>query len=215
MSNVKLAIAESRSGRLSRPLTPQEGYWRIESPMSYQETLKKHLAEYKLRDLGISESGVFLYQGEERKLPHILPFADRSHNLLKEAAPALEKYPRIKLHRYFHHLNSSQALALNLFFPYFEGGPESAAALLRALGREGVLASWEPEAIPDLVEASNIDALWTTADGTKTFCEVKLSGIGFGKAVNDERHRKKLDEVYREKLAPHLTPDQLERKLVL
>jgi hypothetical protein len=62
--------------------------------MSYQETLKKHLAEYKLRDLSISESGVFLYQGEERKLPHILPFADRSHNLLKEAAPALEKYPK-------------------------------------------------------------------------------------------------------------------------
>jgi hypothetical protein len=135
---------------------------------------------------------------------------DRSQNLLEEATLAFEKYKGTKLHRYFHHLNSSQAFALNLFFHYFEGGPESAAALLRALGRAGVLADWEPEAVPVPAEESNIDVLWTTADGVKTFCEVKLSEVGFGKGANDERHQKKLDQVYRERLAPHMEPDRLE-----
>jgi hypothetical protein len=55
-----------------------------------------------------------------------------------EASKFLLDHPD-KCHQYLHHLNSSQAFAFNLFFPYFSGGPEAASALLRALGQEGVL----------------------------------------------------------------------------
>jgi hypothetical protein len=145
---------------------------------------------------------------------HILPLANASANLLEEAEPAASAFLAAnphKRHRYFHHLNSSQAFAFNLFFPYFSGEPESASALLRALGQAGILSEWEPEAVPVADEETNIDVLWATADGVRTFCEVKLSEAHFGKALDDDRHRAKLVDVYSEILAGHLEAARLER----
>src|ERR1700739_552749 len=154
--------------------------------MGYQDDLKKHLADYKRLCLGIDEPGVFQYRGRDVPQDHILPLAEASRNLLEEAQPILKKYgSKLALHKYFHHLNSSQAFAFNLFFPYFSGEAESASALLRALGQEGILAGWEPEAVPAPDEETNIDVLWTTTDGARTFCEVKLSEADFGKAADD------------------------------
>jgi hypothetical protein len=181
--------------------------------VSYQDELKKHLADYKRRHLGISELGVFLYRGREVPEEHILPLSDCSRNLLEEASDFFTAYPNIKRHQYFHHLNSSHAFAFNLFFPYFSGGPEPASALLRALGCQGVFASWEPEAIPDADEGSNIDMLWTTEDGAQTFCEVKLSEADFGSAPDDARHRDKLENIYGPVLAAHLESRRLEREV--
>jgi hypothetical protein len=182
--------------------------------VSYQDDLKKHLADYKRQHLGISAPGVFRYHGRNELRDHILPLANASRNLLEEAEPGasafLAAHPN-KRHQYFHHLNSSQAFAFNLFFPYFSGGPESASALLRALGQDGVLAEWEPEAVPARDEESNIDVLWTTTDGSSSFCEVKLSEADFGKATNDARHLAKLEDIYSNVLAPHLEPGRLER----
>lgn len=182
--------------------------------MSYQDDLKKHLADYKRLCLGISDPGVFRYRGRDEHRDHILPLANASRNLLEEAKPAasafLAAHPD-KRHRYFHHLNSSQAFAFNLFFPYFSGEAQSAGALLRALGQEGVLDRWEPEAIPAPEEGSNIDVLWTTTDGVRSFCEVKLSETDFGKAADDARHAAKLIDIYGPVLAMHLEPGRLER----
>lgn len=183
--------------------------------MSYQDDLKKHLADYKRLCLGISEPGVFRYRGRDVPQDHILPLPNASRNLLEEAEPAASAFLAAnhrKRHRYFHHLNSSQAFAFNLFFPYFSGKPDSASALLRALGREGALADWEPEAVPDRDEGSNIDVLWTTTDGARTFCEVKLSEADFGKAADDRRHREKLIKFYRRPLERHLNPGLLESR---
>jgi len=183
--------------------------------MSYQNELKRHLADYKRQHLGISEPGIFRYRGREVPLEHILPLGKEYKNLLEEAELAarafLEKHPN-KRHRYFHHLNSSQAFAFNLFFPYFTGGPEAASALLRAVGQQGVLDNWEPEGVPEPGEGSNVDVCWTTTDGTRTFCEVKLSEADFGKAADDARHRAKLKNIYSPELAAHLEPGRLERR---
>lgn len=179
--------------------------------MSYQDDLKKHLGEYKKSALGISEPGIFRYSGRDLRQDHILPLASASRNLLGEASDFFVVYPNIKRHQYFHHLNSSQAFAFNLFFPYFSGTPESASALLRALGCGGVFARWEPEEVPDPEEGSNIDVCWWTTDGAKTFCEVKLSETEFGKAVDDDRHRAKLADIYSQKLDSHLELGGLDR----
>ena len=182
--------------------------------MSYQDELKRHLADYKRVQLGINEPGVFRYRGRDVRRQHILPLANASMNLLEEAEPAasafLDAHPD-KRHRYFHHLNSSQAFVFNLFFPYFYGGTKAASALLRAFGQEGVLVKCEPEAVPEPEEESNIDMLWTTEGGAQTFCEVKLSEAGFGKAVDDARHRAKLLKDYGPVLAAHLELGRLER----
>ena len=175
--------------------------------VAYHERLKAHLAEFKRRRLGIREPGEFRYRGRVVLYEHILPKAAASANLFEEAEPAANAFfsahPR-KRHRYFHHLNSSQAFAFNLFFPYFHGTPESASALLRALGREGILTKWEPEAVPVPSEASTIDVFWATADGVRTFCEVKLSERDFGKAKDDAPHRNKLRDIYEPVLANHM-----------
>jgi hypothetical protein len=182
--------------------------------MSYQDDLKRHLTEYKKVHLGIVEPGVFRHRGRDLLYGHILPVQSTSLNLFEEARGFRQVYPDIKLHRYFHHLNSSQAFAFNLFFPFFSGKPEAASALLMALGSAGVLADWKPEWVPDRVERTNIDVCWWTVDGVKTTCEVKLSETDFGKAQDDRRHRDKF-LVYREKLSSHLAPARLERRAFL
>ena len=181
--------------------------------MSYQDDLKRHLADYKRLHLRIIEPGVFRYRGRDVLCHHILPLARASANLLPEAEPRasafLAENPR-KRQRYFHHLNSSQAFAFNLFFPYFSGcEPKSASVLLRALGQEGTLAKWEPEAVPVPDEETNIDVSWETSDGILTFCEVKLSETEFGRAVDDARHRAKLSEMYSGVLSSHLERSRL------
>jgi hypothetical protein len=178
--------------------------------MSYQNDLKQHLTEYKKVQLRITEPGVFRHQGRDLLFGHILPVESASLNLFEEAREFQQTYPDVKLHRYFHHLNSSQAFAINLFFPFFSGTPQAAAALLRALGSAGTLAGWKPEWVPDAVEGTNIDVCWWTVEGVKTICEVKLSEMDFGKAPDDARHKAKFS-FYREKLIPHLEPACLER----
>ena len=45
--------------------------------------------------------------------------------------------------------------------------------------------------------------------GLRTFCEVKLSEADFGKALDDDRHRAKLVDIYSEILAGHLEAARL------
>lgn len=178
--------------------------------MGYQTLLLQHLAEYKQSVLNISEPGVFRFRGRDVAKAHILPLPMAWHNLPEPARSLTQAYlrahPDVKRHKYFHHLNSSQAFAFSLFFPFFDGGPLASSALLRALGLSGTLATWEPEAIPDEEEGTNLDARWILTDGTTVICEVKLSEGDFGKAPNDDRHGKKLREIYAPRLRDHIDP---------
>jgi hypothetical protein len=181
--------------------------------MSYQSELNRHLAEYKRVVLGISEAGLYRHHGVELRYDHILPIRQRDSNLFAEALTLAQLFLRNspgKRHRYFHHLNSSQAFAFNLFFPFFLGGTEAASVLLNAFGQHGDLASWKLEDIPDGREGTNIDAWWKTSDGAQTFCEVKLSERGFGKAKLDKEHLTKLRTIYAERLQDHLEADCLD-----
>ena len=178
---------------------------------NYTKNLNAHLANYKAKSLGAIEPGTFLYRGEPLRYEHILPEELKWLNLLAPYRPDVQQYlsarPAITLHRYFHHLNSSQAFAINLFFPYFEKG--GAPQLLAAMGSAGPLSSWEPECIVDAIEGTNVDVIWQ-ADGVRTYCEVKLSEQEFGTAADDERHREKLDRIYRPGLADACSPEWLQ-----
>jgi len=144
---------------------------------TYAKTLQRHLGSYKTARLGVSEAGVYVHNGREVRHVHILPKELRWLNILEpiraEVREYLEKCPAVKLHKYFHHLNSSQAFALNLFFPYFEQG--APRALLRAMVLPGEMAGWQPEYVDSLVEGTNFDVMWHSEGGARTFCEVKLS----------------------------------------
>ena len=180
--------------------------------MTYQQRLNKHLAEYKRTALKIQQPGDFRYRRSIVKYDHILPTESSWLNVLEPARTMvqryLERHREIKLHRYFHHLNSSQAFAFNLFFPYF-AEPTRAVVLLRALGQTESLKSWTPESIPVSSEGTNVDVAWETTDGRTTFCEVKLSEGDFGKGKEDARHLQKLREIYSPTLVACIESDWL------
>jgi hypothetical protein len=174
----------------------------------YQAAIKKHLGEYARRRLGVFEEGVF----KGGHYSHILPWRLRFLNFLESYRAELQHYcsshRSIKLHRFFHHLNSSQAFAFNLFFPYFSSPGYPAEALSAALGIRGRVSDWEFEHIVDEIEGTNIDVMWHS-DTALVFCEVKLSEAEFGTAVDDDRHRKKLSDYYQKRLSPLVSADLL------
>ena len=118
-----------------------------ELQISYQEELNRHLSLYKRAVLGIEADGIYKRDGRAR--PHILPIEQSDANILPEAVAALNfllSKPGSR-HVDFHHLNSSQAFALNLFFPYFSAGDVGASVLLAALGQQDKMTKWEAESI--------------------------------------------------------------------
>ena len=174
----------------------------------YAATLKQHLGHYGSKRLGVEEHGI--YKG--RRYAHILPARLRCLNFLEPVRAELQAYlkehPSIKLHQFFHHLNSSQAFAFNLFYPYFVEGSPTARILAKSLGVDAEVDTWEFEAVLDREEGTNVDVLWTTMDGARVFCEVKLTENEFGQAKNDKRHQKKLIDIYMPRLRS-LVSDEL------
>jgi hypothetical protein len=102
----------------------------------YVQALQIHLGRYKAARLGITDAGIYRHQGRDLSYDHVLPVELRWLNLLETYRAEIRDYlkarPQLQLHKFFHHLNSSQAFALNLFFPFFDSG--HGASLVRALG---------------------------------------------------------------------------------
>ncbi len=165
---------------------------------SYQMALRRHLAKYKANRLGIREAGVYRKTG--RAYQHLLPSNLRYLNLLESIRVEFRDYlrhnPAVRLHPDFHHLNSSQALAINLFYPYLSAGGEAGRLIAQALGLVGDIREWHFEYVPDAEEGTNVDVAWQNSGGAWAFCEVKLSEGEFSGAKPDQRHEKKFHEIY-------------------
>ena len=63
--------------------------------------------------------------------------------------------------------------------------------------------------MPDQEEGTNIDVMWRTPEVQTTLCEVKLSEADVGSAKNDQKHLRKLKEIYAPKLTHYVSPDEL------
>ena len=169
---------------------------------SYVATLNEQLSSYRENILGVREKGTFTHLGKQLSYGHILPTGHKWMNILEPFQPEVRAYIEasgVELHRYFHHLNSSQAFALNLFYPFFKR--RQSAVLLKALGLHGTAKQWGFEHIPDTLEGTNVDVYWRTKENTgqivTTWCEVKLTERKFGTAKADEDHLTKLRKIYR------------------
>jgi hypothetical protein len=176
---------------------------------TYQKNLEKHLAEYRLHRLGVEKKGTFKFNGKDKQYGHILPKELKWLNILepfrKEAQMYADTHKTFKPHIYFHHLNSSQAFALNLFWPFQLQSPE---ALQRAFDCESVT-NLKLEHVVDGVEGTNVDVSWMSG-AVAIHCEVKLSENEFGKGANDPAHVKKLDRIYRPILTGQMSETLLE-----
>lgn len=178
--------------------------------------MKEHLARYKREHLGVTEDG--LWRGNQKPYVHILPEAVLDLNILETTRDEFWAYFKdhaatIALHTDFHHLNSSQAFAFNLFFPWLNTA-SAQGRLLSALGVEGEeIVSWNFEHIPDQAERTNFDLFAVLASGRRVLVEVKLTESHFGNVVPKPEHHKKFATVYQPRLAGKMKHETLEESV--
>ncbi len=178
---------------------------------TYQERMIQHLSSYAKTIPGLLGRGAF----RGRRYEHILPDGQWDLNLIEPFRDKLKRFlserSDIKRHQYFHHLNSSQAFAFNLFYPYFSEGGATARELSAAMGIDDDVSSWEFEAVPYPKERTNVDVLWRLPDGATVYCEVKLSESEFGTAKSDHEHEVKWAGTYAPGLRKMVSVDLLEK----
>jgi hypothetical protein len=191
-----------------------------EKQQRYSTKLNGHLVEYKRETLRVEESGSWIARGKNVQHPHILPKERAALNLLPVYRQACNDYlrtarPKIKKHQYFHHLNSSQAMCLNLFFP-FQSDASLIPILLDALRLPQGAPKGEFEKVFDTEENTNFDFFLDYGDGfDKVFFELKLSEQGFGTAKRslwDEKYQAKFVRHYQPHLEGFVPPKWLEQE---
>jgi hypothetical protein len=152
----------------------------------FAHQMKAHLARYKRDHLNVEVDG--LWRRNQRSYEHILPQELLRLNVLESIRDAFWSYhdansATLALHTDFHHLNSSQAFAFNLFFPW----ANTASArdhLLSVLGLGGErIARWAFEHMPDPAERTTVDLYLDLVSGRQVLIEVKLTEEHFGGIV--------------------------------
>ncbi|HXJ85975.1 MAG TPA: hypothetical protein VMS18_04110 [Candidatus Binatia bacterium] len=168
----------------------------------FQRCAKRWLSTYRRDVLGVEDDGIWVQNG--KAYPHILPQAKHQLNILPSFRDQFWRWfpgQHIQLQRDFHHLNSSQALCFNLFFPMLNGR-QALGALLPALNIEGIAGNrGDFEYQPELSEGTCIDFSLPLQSGGRVNFEIKYTESEFGSAKADEAHIDKFDRVYRHRLA--------------
>jgi len=133
----------------------------------------------------------------KKEYKHIIPANQKEKNLigkiyhknLIDFAMNGEK----KLHTGFHHMNSSQALAFNLFVPLIV--EDRIDIVLNLLGIHDKVENTEFEHIEDYSEQTNFD-FFIKGNRLNIFFEVKYTEDNFGSTTPDKSHRKKFKDIY-------------------
>jgi hypothetical protein len=173
--------------------------------MNFSEKTKKRLSEFKNEKFPGLENGK--WKKNNKSYPHILPEENKLDNLLqpyKNEFIDFLKTQNIKLHSDFHHLNSSQAMCFNFFFPlYYERNLE---IITDFLGFKNETINYDSVCFEkDGLEAefgrqpTSFDFYFKTQSGKKLFFEIKYTEGGYGKAKINSG---KFDQVYSNFLKP-------------
>ena len=168
--------------------------------MAFRDQACAHLSGYRKNHLGIAEEGIFFHRGQPHRKGHILPKGLERQNLLPPYGERFfsSQHGGTKLHQYFHHLNSSQGLCINLFFPLLEEGALS--LLVRSLGSnmefpvQGIFES--TSRIEKAERRTSFDFHLRNQEDQDLFVEVKYTEDGFGGATLDEAHLDKFRDTY-------------------
>jgi hypothetical protein len=116
-------------------------------------------------------------------------------------------------HQDFHHLNSSQAMCFNLFFPLFNDDQRGIPRLTTALGfSDGAIENVAFEFVPDSIESTNFDFFIRFRSQRRVYFELKLSERSFGSAQNDRNHNLKFEGIYEKKVADRFPARILQRR---
>ena len=172
--------------------------------MNFERRTKRWLSDYKANVLGVMEAGTFTYRGGIYPSSHILPISKTELNIIPSIRERFWRWfidQEIALHRYFHHLNSSQALCFNLFFPLLVEGSRGLNSLLTSLGVPGAAgADGAFEFVPDPNENTHFDFMIALGPRARVYFEIKYTEAMFSSAIQDAEHLSKFERVYRPRL---------------
>lgn len=173
--------------------------------MSFRDEACAHLSTYRETILGIADEGMFNYRGIPHPKGHILPDAFWQHNLMPPYRDLFfaSEHGSLKRHQYFHHLNSSQALCINLFYPLIR--EDELSPLIGCIGADIALPAQVIFESPSEIEVAQrrtaFDFHIRSQQGKDLFVEVKYTEDGFGRADADAEHLDKFRVTYAPLLA--------------
>ena len=191
--------------------------------IQFKENAQKHLSEWIRTFHPDIKMGMY----RNKQYEHILPLENYAKKDRKEAIiAAIRQYhvltdnvelntavlPISELHTLANHLTSSQILCYN-FFSLLLGNQMSDSRVIK-ISQD--LRNWLIKSFPDILpvseyakcqfefkfddeEGTSLD-FYVTDDTVTIMFEIKYTENGFGKAVNDMRHKEKFSSVYSELL---------------
>lgn len=176
--------------------------------MNFSNKTKNRLAVYKSIYFPLLHDGI--WKNNNKSYPHILPEENKFENLLPAYRDRIITYlnnNQIKLHTDFHHLNSSQAMCFNFFFPfYFEQSIEIITDFF-GLKNERVnydTVCFEKEGLEAEFgrKPTSFDFYFETNSGKQIHFEIKYTEDGFGKSVINSEKFKNLYSKFLQPLNP-------------
>ncbi len=173
--------------------------------MSFTKEIKEHLSKYKMEKFSTFENG--LWKNNKQAYSHILPEENKFFNFLETYRNDLIDYisiNKIKLHSDFHHLNSSQAMCLNFFFPFFKEKQMKLITDFIGFSDETIdynTVAFEKHGLEAKLRRrpTYFDFYFETTSGKKLYFEIKYTEGSFGKAIVNSN---KFDNVYSKFLKP-------------
>ena len=163
--------------------------------MNFEKAAKEHLAIYRRECLGVTKDGMYRKKG----YPHILPECARDLNILEGFRSDFfewHKGSKVKLHPGFHHLNSSQAACMNLFFPPVHLKQMQVIFALMGVNDDSVN-EWAFEKIKDTSEGTNFDFYVRCKSEKQIYVEFKYTESAFSPEKRNDGRLKKLKSFYR------------------
>ena len=156
--------------------------------MGFTTRIKKHLSDYKVKNFPGLEDGT--WRNNKQSYSHIFAECNKFDNLLKPYNAELTSYiktSKTTLDSNFHHLNSSQAMCLNFFYPlYKEGKLEIITDYLgltnEKINYETVCFEKNGLEIDYRKRSSKFDFYFETFSNKKVYFEIKYTEGNFGKS---------------------------------
>jgi hypothetical protein len=145
--------------------------------------------------------GNFRYRGRDFLEEHILPKQYEKYNIIHHYRDDFfnSSTSNIHLHKYFHHLNSSQALCINLFFPLLLDNELNLILDQIGIPHNTITRAYfekESDLETGAGRKTNFDFYLQLADQTQVYFEIKYSEYEFGKAKSDDEHKNKFINTY-------------------
>lgn len=166
----------------------------------YRDNVIQHLGNYKRNELGITQKGLYKYDEKCYLYDHILPIQFKDKNIIDAYCKEFynSAYSNISPHRYFHHLNSSQAMCINFFYPLIYENLLGIITNILKINDEIDTACFEK--VSDIESGANnktnFDFYIKTKNDINIYFEIKYTEYDFAKAKKDDKHKDKYKKVY-------------------